>query len=422
MHSNKNIQINYKIEESSITVNIFNKTPVETEQIVEITNEKNEIVYSFIIKKVTDEFIKNGSFNFCSFTNSSKDINIKIYEKGVMTFQESVKIRNKYNNLIGQPKILVGPCGMGDSFYVQPVIRKLNNIFGRKIDVYSEWCQPFVNNPHVNNFTKINNCDQSIFKKIKEENKNHSNFWNLLSFDGVSKFYKNVFLADNRDVSALHCGPFSLNKNEKYFEFYPDKKTLNYLLPEKYILIYPRILGPDRDFGRDGWQKLIELLNSKNIPIVLIGLNHNDNKDYHDLNVQMGVNLCGKIERENQSEFQISSDIWHLINNAFGVITFPTSTNIIAGTTDTNIFLIESYFDNNHWNSYRKGMDYYKFFRIGGECFEKCISNAKYYIEELSDIRQFRVQQCPLGKNFSCVPNVEKVANEVIREYYKLCI
>ena len=251
--------------------------------------------------------------------------------------------------------------------------------------------------------------------KVKQKNKNNPNFWEIIDWNNPKS---NAFTRDIRNVASINCG-IHLDKNEKHFDFYPNPQKIKYNLPEKYILIYPRIAGIDRDFGKDKWQKLVDSLNSKNIPVVIIGLDNWDNKkDYYDLNVNLGINLCGKIDNGNLNEFDISSEMWHIVNNAFGIITFPTSIFVLAATTKTNIFLIESYFNNDFFNPHRQGGEDYKFFRIHGECLEKCISNPKYYIEENAEMSQFKRCTCPLSRNFSCIPTVEEIVKTVVKEYY----
>jgi len=411
------INILYFISGNDIAINIYHKEPTSDDQIVKITNENNELVYSFTINKIGKDFVERNLFNFCKFYTISKNITISIYQNEVIVFSEFIKLKSKHGVKIQTPTLLIAAekrFGMGDTFSTQPVIRKLNKIFQRRVDVYSTYDLPFLNNPHVNKFTRINDNDTG--ESVKQKNKDNPNFWEI----GHYKFLANKEI-DNRDNAANLCRT-SLSKKEKYFEFYPNPKKLNFDLPEKYILIYPRKTGQDRDLGKDKWQELVNRLNAKNIPVVTIGLNSNygkPEKDHHDLDVKLGVNLCGKLDIDSTNEFQISSEIWHLINKSFGIITFPTSAYVLSSTTDTNIFLISTYTNNELWNPYRNGIDDYKLFYIHGDCFEHCLNNLKYYVDEHGEILQFRAQTCPLNKNFSCIPKVEKIVETVVEKYYR---
>jgi hypothetical protein len=411
------INIVYHTSGNDVNINIYHKEPTSSDRVVRITNENDELVYGFTINKIEKDFIDKNFFHFCKFNTFSKNITISIYQNEVLVFSEFINLKSKYGVEIQAPTLIVAAekkFGLGDSFSTQPVIRKLNKIFQRRVNVYSPYESPFLNNPHVNQFTRID--DNDTVESVKRKNKNNPNFWEI----GHYKFVINREI-DFRDNAANLCQT-SLSKKEKYFEFYPNPKKLNFDLPDRYILIYPRKVGPDRDLGKDKWQELVDRLNVKNIPVVVIGLSSNYGKlekDHHDLNVKIGVNLCGKLDIDPTNEFQISSEIWHLINKSFGIITFPTSAYVLSSTTDTNIFLISSYFNNDLWNPYRNGVDDYKLFNIHGSCFEQCINNLKYYVNEHAKISQFRVQTCPLNKNFSCIPSVEKIVETVVEKYYQ---
>ena len=148
-------------------------------------------------------------------------------------------------------------------------------------------------------------------------------------------------------------------------------------------------------------------LNANNIPVVLEGAG-----DYHQLDVKLGLNLCGQISSLSQT--------WHLMNKAHCYVTFDTGMYILAGSTTTQIFLIDSYFENRWHKPFRNGSVDYKLKVVDGDCAEKCLGNLKYYVRE-SGLQQFRVQQCQLKyDSFKCIPSVGKTVGEVVNYYNAL--
>jgi hypothetical protein len=89
---------------------------------------------------------------------------------------------------------------------------------------------------------------------------------------------------------------------------------------------------------------------------------------------------------------------------------------VLAGTTETQIFLINSYFENQWHKPYRNNSYDYKLSVIEGRCFEKCLGNLKYYVTP-NGLSQFRVQACPLNINFRCIPSPETISEKIINYY-----
>lgn len=280
--------------------------------------------------------------------------------------------------------------GLGDTIHFLPVIKKLNKILNCKIDVVTQHPQLFKNNPYVNKVFDL---------KTYNFNTEVSNPYFFCPLRNKNPFWFNI---DIKQYIAYGCG-FELLNEEKVFEFYPDKME-PMVLPNKYVLLGPAKRGVDRDFGREGWQQLVNILNANNVVTILDGVD-----PFHNLEVKLGANLCG--------QFNDISQTWHLINKSNCYVTFDTGMYILAGSTQTQIFLIDSYFEN-HWHKpFRNGSLDYKLKIIEGNCAEKCLGNLKYYVRE-SGLTQFRVQQCQLGYDtFKCIPSIEKVAEEVVKYY-----
>lgn len=291
-----------------------------------------------------------------------------------------------------RPTISTEPLwfGLGDTMFFLPAVKKLSIILNSKIDIITQHPRLFKNNPYVGaifdlqnyNF-KIQDGNPYFFAPLRNKNP----FW----FNIDSKQY------------ISHCLGFELLEAERALEFYPDP-FINIDLPKNYVFLTPVKRGVDRDFGEEGWQKLVDGLNYNNIPVVLEAVG-----EFHDLKVKNGLNLCGKVNSLSQT--------WHLINNSKCYVTFDIGTYILAGSTQAQIFLIDSYFENRWHKPYRKGSLDHKLNIIEGNCAEKCLGNLKYYVRE-SGLHQFRPQQCQLNYDtFKCIPSVEKVVEEVIKYY-----
>jgi len=298
-------------------------------------------------------------------------------------------------NLYERPTISTEPLwfGLGDTMHFLPVVKKLSKTLNSKIDIITQHPQVFRNNPYVGavfdlpsyNF-KIQDGNPYFFAPLRNKNP----FW---------------FNIDIKQYIAHSLG-FELLDEERVLEFYPEPFA-NTNLPNKYVLITPAKRGVDRDFGKDGWQKLVNELNANNIPVVLEGAG-----DYHQLDVKLGLNLCGQISSLSQT--------WHLMNKAHCYVTFDTGMYILAGSTTTQIFLIDSYFENRWHKPFRNGSVDYKLKVVDGDCAEKCLGNLKYYVRE-SGLQQFRVQQCQLKyDSFKCIPSVGKTVGEVVNYYNAL--
>ena len=302
-----------------------------------------------------------------------------------------------------------GCAGMGDYFFTLPVIKKLSKSLGKKVTVISRHPQIFINNPYIETLHALSDKDSidSIYEKfdltshnmVFELIPNHEN----ANLNRNARVLDNFFLFDIRQSAAKDCG-FQLTDEELNIEFYPDP-FIPIDLPDKYVVINPYISGVDRDFGRENWQTIVDQLNDKQIPVVAIGMPGK----YHPLNIRLGRNLCGQKCQSNLSQ------TWHILNKSSAFITFDTGIYILSGTTDTQIFLVDTYL-NPQWHApYRHGSNKYKFTVVKGECQEYCLSNIKYYSIHGGKFVQPVVQKCALGYDkFKCMPSAQKIVDSVV--------
>jgi len=282
--------------------------------------------------------------------------------------------------------------GLGDVMWFLPTIKKLSLSLNQKLDVVTRYPQVFINNPYVNQIFDFSTFD------MQSQIGNQYFFRPFSNVDGM--FW---FTINNRQSIANNCR-ISLLPHEENIEFYPQGAAPEYL-PHKYIYLNASIRGVDRDFGQASWQRLADILNENNIPIVLEGPTNGT----HNLNIKNGLNLIGKTNS--------LSETWHVINRSTAFVSFDTGIYVFAGSTQTQIFLINSYFEDRWHRPCRQSSYDYKFSVIKGDCEEKCMSNLKYYKTDYG-LYQFAVQNCPLQIGFKCIPSIEKVAKNII-DYWK---
>lgn len=295
-----------------------------------------------------------------------------------------------------KPIISTAPewLGLGDVVWFLPTIKKLSQIMGQKLDVITKYPQLFMNNPHVNQIFDFKTFD------INSQAGNNYFFRPYGDNDGLGLLW---FTLNNRQAIANGCR-ISLLPHEEEIEFYPQGQQFNFL-PPKYICINASIRGADRDLGKENWQKLVNILNENQIPVVIEG----PPEHTHNLEIRNGVNLIGKTSS--------LSETWHVINQSTAFVSFDTGMYVFAGSTQTQIFLINTYFEDYWHRPCRKGSYDYKFSVIKGGCDEKCLSNLKYYITN-NGFYQPHPQVCPLQINFKCIPSVETIAQNIIN-YWK---
>lgn len=294
------------------------------------------------------------------------------------------------------PTISTGPewLGLGDVVWFLPTIKKLSQIMDQKLDVITKYPQLFINNPYVNQIFDLKTFDTN------SQVGNNYFFKPYGDGDGDGLLW---FTLNNRQAIANGCR-ISLLPHEEEIEFYPQGQPLNFL-PLKYIYLNASKRGVDRDLGKENWQKLIDILNENQIPVVIEG----SPEHTHNLEIRNGVNLIGKTSS--------LSETWHAINQSTAFVSFDTGMYIFAGSTQTQIFLINTYFEDYWHRPSRKGSYDYKFSVIKGDCEEKCMGNLKYY-KTNRGFYQFKPQICPLQIGFKCIPSVETIAQNIIN-YWK---
>lgn len=374
--------------------------------------KSGNVLYKTTVDRWSQSNIDNGIHHFFRNSTSIKNITVKILREENVVFEKNqctdATILTKPIVLIERP---LGYAGMGDYFFALPTIKKLSKAFNEKIDVITRRSEMFINNPYVDNVYTLTESIEFAYENFNLRYR--QNFFELFPNHETSflnphaKILRNVFIADLRQTIAMDCG-FHLTSEELNSEFYPNP-FMPIDLPEKYVAINPYISGVDRDFGKNNWQLIVDNLNSQGIPVVAIGLPGK----YHEINIKLGLNLCGEDCQSNLSQ------TWHIINNSQAFITFDTGIYVLAGTTDTHIFLVDTYLEPEYHTPYRKGSNKYKLTVINGGCQEHCLGNLRHYTIVNGEFFQPKVQQCALYyDSFKCIPSGDSVSKEVI-DYWR---
>jgi hypothetical protein len=327
-------------------------------------------------------------------------ITVSILENGELIYEETIRLTDKYIRTMLNPvfNASMSYLGLGDHMFMIPTIEKLSKTYERRIDVITKYPELLINSPYVNNIYKVAVDSISHLGAVSQ------------IYDPFANISCNFFCVDWRDATAHGCG-FGLKPEEKRINFYPNPFVKIENLPNSYVLINPCIRGIDRELPNGGWQKIVDILNDNGIAVVAEGVNNPDGSpNYHPLNIKNGLNLCGDPRMNSLSQ------TWHLINQSRCYVTFDTGTYILAGTTDAQILLIDTYFDNDLHRSYRSTDINYKFKVIEGSCSEKCLSKLYYHVREHGNLRQPPVQKCQFNyPTFKCIPSPEKIAEETVK-------
>lgn len=291
----------------------------------------------------------------------------------------------------------INSTSLGDTLAVTPTLRKLYHCYNKKIDIVTYHPELFKNNKYVN---KIYNFSDKINLQF------YSEIFN--TFLGVGG-YKNEYgvekkhnTIDIRQFHAIDLG-FMLNENEMHYDYVPDEFINIEDLPTNYICLHVANTWPSRTYSDENWQKLINIINDNDIPIVLIGKNahesgfYNIDKPTKKLTFKKGLDLTNKLN---------ISQCWHVINRCSYFITMDSGLLHLAGTTDANIIQLGSSINNKLRAPYRNGSQDYKYKYIGGSCNLFCASDIKYGVKEWKTIQGIPpLINCLENKNtFECHP------------------
>ena len=300
----------------------------------------------------------------------------------------------------------INSVSLGDTLAATPTLRKLYNSYNKKIDVVTYHPELFLNNNYVNRvLTFEKNINEKYYKEI------FNTFLGVGVKSGQYNIEKKHNTIDIRQFHAIDLG-FMLNEKEMQYDYVPDEYIEIKDLPQNYICLHVANTWPSRTYSDKNWQDLINLINEKNISVVLIGKNshesgfYNIDKPTKNLNFKTGLDLTNKLN---------ISQCWHVINKSKYFITMDSGLLHLAGTTDTNIIQLGSSINNKLRAPYRNGSQNYKYKYISGPCDLFCASDIKYGVKEWKTIQGVPpLINCLENKpKFYCHPDPEQIVKDL---------
>jgi ADP-heptose:LPS heptosyltransferase len=287
---------------------------------------------------------------------------------------------------------------LGDIINTIPVIKYLSKCHNQRLHLETDFARLFINNPYI--------------EKIYDTNKGEKIPDDVIIYDcnvhHVNGTQKQIRRMPMFDYWSTTFG-FSLTPEERTLEFYPD--PLDFELPEgKYIVLNPSITWPSRTWDLEKWEKLTEMILSLGFKVVVDGKDiayGDDKKSFQNLKNPNIINTGNKLNL---------SQLWHLLQNSFAVVTLDNGMLHFAGTTDVNIVEMGSAINHVFKTPWRHGTQDYKHKFVGGACKLFCQSDMKY--NSGGDIKVtggFPIHGCYENKpTFECHPSPNAVFNAIL--------
>jgi len=302
---------------------------------------------------------------------------------------------------------ITGCRALGDTLCSTPVIRKISQIYNKKISVISHHFEIFKNLPYID---KNFQYSPSTYDQIKNEYEIFSTFDISYKDNGVC--YKHNVM-DIRQFHAINLG-FMLTKNEMELDFIPDTFCQIPDLPKKYVLIHPVQNWNSRTWSVKNWKILVELLNDSGIHVISVGKDSSElggsnvDKPIFNFPIKLGLNLMNKTSLD---------ETWGLIKNSSCFVTMDSGLLHLAGTTDVEIIQLGSSINPEFRSPYRRGSQEYKYHYISGGCGLHCASDMKYGVREWGSIQGIPslVNCLEKKETFECHPNPLLVYNEILK-------
>lgn len=342
------------------------------------------------------------------------------------------------------PAFYTASLAIGDCISATPTIRKLSEVYNRKVVVFSHHPDIFSRLPYVERSEDVKDfitLDKS--EKLRAEFDLHYSFW---------KMGQKVQLSDDRGIEMKHAiidirqyhaidNGFTLLPDEMHCDFVPDHNEEIPELPENYICLHPFKNWSSRTWSDSNWEDLLDNLTKMGIPVVIIGKDSLDQKllQYLRDGVRGETDVRVFDEIENRKSLSILdsgiidltnrttlSQAWKIINKSKCVVTMDSGILHLAGTTDTHIIQLGSSINPYFRAPYRKGKQDYKYSYVHGSCNIFCASNMKYSLRDWefgcnggTPIQCVTLIDTCLEKKetFECHPTSKRVLEEIARVY-----
>ena len=287
---------------------------------------------------------------------------------------------------------------LGDIINTIPVIKYLSKCHNQRLHLETDFARLFINNPYIEKIYDTNKGEKIPDDVIIYD-------CNVHHVNGTQKQIRRIPMFDYWSTTF----GFSLTPEERTLEFYPD--PLDFELPEgKYIVLNPSITWPSRTWDLEKWEKLTEMILSLGFKVVVDGKDiayGDDKKGFQNLKNPNIINTGNKLNL---------SQLWHLLQNSFAVVTLDNGMLHFAGTTDVNIVEMGSAINHVFKTPWRHGTQDYKHKFVGGACKLFCQSDMKY--NSGGDIKVtggFPIHGCYENKpTFECHPSPNAVFNAIL--------
>lgn len=293
--------------------------------------------------------------------------------------------------------IKISGC-LGDIINVTPVIKYLSRCHNQKLYLETNLPHLFKNNPYLDTIYDTNKGEILPDDVLVYDCDVHFN-------NGIQKQIRKMSMFDYFSSSL----GFQLLPEERDLEFYAD--PLDFELPKgKYIVFNPSITWPSRTWDKEKWEELADKVIKLGIKVVVDGKDvsyGDDKKSFHSISNPNVISTGNKLNL---------SQLWHLLQNSFAVVTLDTGMLHFAGTTDANIIEVGSAIHHYYKTPWRHGSQDYKHKFVGGSCKLFCQSDMKY--NSSGDIKVtggFPSHGCYENKpTFECQPSVNAVYNAIL--------
>lgn len=394
------ISININLEENKIYVNsnydigmcrvtIYDWNPYTKEETVMYfadSDIQKDINYWYL----TIPILKN-----------SYGIIIRVNKNDKTIKEENFRLKSIYGYTIkSQAIVFWGGSGIGDNLFITPIIKKLYNIYNRKITLYTYFPEVFINNPYLENVIKIEDID-NLNINTEEYEVHHIGHSEMKPFNVFHKYNPDVINLLSQDISL------KLNDDEKYIDFFPDNCEIPEL-PKIYIVINPNKTDGPRTWGTENYNKLIKMLENEKIFVVALGKDvsytqFGVNKNaLTDINITYGLNLINSTTL---------SQAWNIINNSAGFVSHTSGLFNLAMSTNARIFELGSNCAFSTWITKNK-----KNVEIEGKCKLHCYHNDWCCVSEHTTINNLMpTYLCHLDlPTYECHPTPGQVFNAII--------
>lgn len=435
------------------SVNDFTEHQIETINMEGIMSEFNDDDIIDILKvdieggeqhlnSTTNKSIIKERVKYILIETHSDEIENKI--KNTFTDTFDIVSENKstvFNHIIFKNKNLtnsntkkilfkVPSPAMGDTLCSTPTIRKLYESYGHKIDVMAVRDDVLKGSPYINNLLKFENevsGYDEVFDGFVRSVKVNKNMDAHTFHDTPIEIKLSNFEA--RQIHALSLG-ITLYPEEMNCDFFPDEPTeKSNTIDEKCIVLHVTESWPNRTWEVKKWQRLIDLIKENtDLKVVTIGKSHSEH-GHHGVIEKRVVRLNNvdydftENDEVRDQVFQNGrdslSEMWHILNNSFGLVSFDSGPIHLAGTTDSWIFQIGASIRPEKTAPWRHSSQKYKFDFVGGECKIFCGSCPKYSVKEWGTINSMPYYpECLEGYDeFKCQPSPDEVFFNIMKRY-----